>query len=392
MYSTVYLGETDKSGDGHYYAYYKFKIDNKGSASVTAKYTVGLYIDINADGKYSPTNEGVMFSDLKDFSANNTPVPKAGIDENGMAVYELTSGHEYEARCKLSGSFVGCLPWRLSVYQIGNPYRRTNASGYYAVRNNEKVVNILQLKAGEDNWDMAADYADHNSQFYKLITNPEYVPFTVNIKSMTTDQLVGLSEITDKTDEGFYEYFKNNYNMLVLGYKDMYDSMRGNNGETIAKAIKKYIDEGYSVLFTHDCTSFVNNKKHQAKTKNGWNTYNMLGSDWGYQFNTVVRNIVGMDRYDVMLESKHENEKPYKPRSNRSLVLDLEAHGFTYHILNHWGYQNTKSIAEDGWKTQYMQYTDDNPWTPTDNINSSRNAHFNNIFEYSNLVGALLGG
>nr|MCR5106018.1 DUF5057 domain-containing protein [Eubacterium sp.] len=306
MYSTVYLGEADKSGDGHYYAYYKFKIDNKGSASVTAKYTIGLYIDINADGKYSPTNEGVMFSDLKDFSSNNTPVPKAGIDENGMAVYELTSGHEYEARCKLSGSFVGCLPWRLKVSQIGNPYRRTNVSGYYAVRNNEKVINILQLKAGDDNWDMAADYADHNSQFYKLITDPEYVPFTVNIKSMTTEQLVGLSEIAEKTDEGFYEYFKNNYNMLVLGYKDMYDSMSGDNGEIVAKAIKKYIDEGYSVLFTHDCTSFVNNKKHQAKTTNGWNTYNMLGADWGYQFNTVVRNIVGMDRYDVMLESKHE--------------------------------------------------------------------------------------
>lgn len=376
--STVYMGESDKSGDGHYYAYYRFKIDNKGSASVTAKYTVGLYIDINADGKYSPTNEGVMFSELKDYSENNTPVPKAGVDENGMTVYELVSGHEYEARCKLSGSFVGCLPWRLKVSQIGNPYRRTNASGYYAVRNNEKVVNILQLKADGNNWDMAEDYGNHNSTFYRLITDTEYVPFTVNIKSMTKRQLTGLSSITDKTAEGYYEYFKNNYNMLVLGYNDMYDSMDGNDGEIIANAIKKYINEGYSVLFTHDCTSFVNNSRHQARSQDGWTTYNMLGDDWGYQFNTVIRNVVGMDRYDVMDESTHENEKPYKPRSNRRLVLDLESHGFTYHILNHWGYQSFESVGADGVWNQYQ--------------GGGYNDHFDNIFRYSNLYGASLGG
>ena len=396
--STVYLGEADKSGDGHYYAYYRFKINSRGSSEANAKFSVGLYIDINADGKFSPTNEGIMFSDIKDYDTFTT-VSKIDTDENGMPVYELTPGHEYEARCKLSGSFVGCLPWRLNVYQIGNKYRRTNANGYYAVRNTEKHVKILQLMQADNanNWDMEADYSTNNSLFHRLITDTEYVPFTVDITSMTRSELENLSAINPKTSEGFYEYFKN-YHMLVLGYNDIYDSLTGDMGEEIAKGIKKYIDEGYSVLFTHDCTSFYNNKHHQSKTSGG-TTIEMLGTFWGYQFNTVVRNIVGMDRYDVMKESKHENEKPYKPRSNRQIVLDFEAHGFTYHIINHWGYQSSKSIATDNQWTQYMMYRDSdsgNWWEAISDANTrdsqSRNARFNKSLGYSNFYNASLGG
>lgn len=389
--STVYLNESDKSGDGYYYAYYRFKIHSKGSSSATAKYNVGLYVDINADGKYSPTNEGIFFTDIKDNDEMRT-MNRTGM-ENGMPVYELIPEHEYEARCKLSSSFVGCLPWRLCVYQIGNSHRRNNADGYFAVRNNAEKVDVLQLKAdGGNNWDMKADYDNENSLFHRLITDTDYVPFTVSINSKTRSQLI--NDVSGTTADDYYEYLKQNYDMLVLGYNDMYDSMSGDEGEVIAEAIKKYIDEGYSVLFTHDCTSFVNNKKHEAQRKNSSDRITMLGANWGYQFNTVIRNIVGMDRYDVMKETTHKDkiEKPYKPRSNRKLELDLEAHGFTYHILNHWGYQNTKSIAKDGWKSMYMSFSDDNWWESTNDVSKSRNAHFNNIFEYSNLVGASIGG
>ncbi len=389
--STVYLGEADKSGDGHYYAYYKFIIDSRGSSTANAKFNVGLYIDINADGKFSPTNEGIMFTDLKDLTEYST-VSKTGIDNNGMPIYELTPGHEYEARCRLSGSFIGCLPWRLNVYQIGNEYRRTNANGYYAVRNSEEHVEVLQLMQSStaNNWNMQTENETANSQFHRLLNDTEYVPFTVNITSITKNKLV--EEANPKTAEGYYEYFKK-YNMLVLGYNDIYDSMTGEEGEEIAKGIKKYIDEGYSVLFTHDCTSFFNNKKNQAKKRDG-TVLNMLGDFWGYQFNTVIRNIVGMDRYDVMKESKHENEKPYKPRSNRSIVLDLEAHGFTYHIINHWGYQSTSSIATDKQWTQSMIYTDNKNanYDEYNRNNNSRNAHFNSSLGYSNFYNASLGG
>ncbi len=370
--STVYLQDSDKSGDGHYYAYYRFKIDSKGSSTATAKYNVGLYIDINADGKFSPTNEGIMFSSIKD-TGTSSPVNKTGVDDNGMPIYELTPGNEYEARCKLSGSFVGCLPWCLKVYQTKNEFRRTNVSGYFAVRNNEKKVRILQLKSGSDNWDMAADSRDTNSLFHRLLTGVDssgahYVPFTVEITSINKNDFTNLSSITSKTPDGYYEYLKKNYDMLVMGYQDCYNAPN----ETVTQGIKKYIDEGYSVLFTHDCTSFVNNSRHQSKRRDG-TIDNMHGTNWGYTFNSIIRNIVGMDRYDIMDESTHENEKPYKPRSNRKLVLDLESHGYTYHIVNFWGYQKEKGF--DGANTEYRNA----------NVDTSK------IFNYTNLFGMSLG-
>ena len=118
--STVYLSDKDKADAGHYNAYFRFKITNNGTASADAKYNIGLYIDINADGKYSHKNEGIAFSNLTEYGSSS-PISPVGTDsETNMKIYELEPDTEYAAICKLSGSFVGCLPWRLEVTQKDN--------------------------------------------------------------------------------------------------------------------------------------------------------------------------------------------------------------------------------------------------------------------------------
>ena len=430
--STVYLDDSDRTGTGHYNAYYRFKIDNKGTASAGATYNIGLYIDINADGKYSQKNEGIAFSTLKDFDTMNSISPVSYDPETRMPIYELAPGHEYEATCKLSSSFVGCLPWRISVVQNGNKYRRSNADGYYAIRNDEKMVRVLQIvdngneyfgsaATGEnrqtrtDIWDMEKDYKkqyNNSARFYNLITDTAYMPFNVvgdkidpdggddisnynkgpNSMSITEFRNV-VTRVNNPTKEQeeqyvnkYYEYLRDNYDMVILGFVDCYVGL-----DTIAtKAIKKYIENGYSVLFTHDCTSFVNSRNRYAKRSNaGWwedDSYSLRDwMTWGYEFNSIVRNIVGMDRYDVMAESTHENEKAYKPRSNRKLELDYESHGYSYLILNNNGYHSTDSRISNhnDERTNYMA-EGMNDRVMTDAASK--------LFKYSNYVGASLGG
>ncbi len=383
QYSTVYLSDANKKDAGHYSASFKFRIDNKGTATANAKYNVGLYIDINADGKYSEKNEGIAFSSLKLYETQ-TPVTVTGIDEETrMPIYELEPDEEYVAECKLSGSFVGCLPWRITVTQKDNPYRRSNADGYYAIRNNDKEINILQVKSNNDSneaWDMEADYNNHN-RFYDLITDTAYMPFKVNIRSIKVSDFENLNDPKakdgggrlkyTKNAAGYYKYLQENYDMLILGFIDVY---KGPNIEA-TKGIKQYIENGYSVLFTHDCTSFVNSYDRTAKLMNGGDdTRPLIADNWGYEFNSLIRNIVGMDRYDVMAESTHENEKPYKPRSGRKVVLDFESHGFTYLILNHWGYHAEKGNE----KTAFQSNNND--------------GMSGSMLEYENYVGMPLGG
>lgn len=399
--STVYLGEDQKTGDGHYNAYYRFKIDSMGTAGADTRYNIGLYIDINADGKYSRKSEGIAFTSLKDYNSSATITPSGTDSETKMPVYSLEPGHEYEARCKLSGSFVGCLPWRLSVSQIGNPYRRNNADGYYAIKNNDRNVRILQIR--QDNgytWNMKADYDTEGSIFKRLIQDTEYMPFKITGKdgtegpdSITVSEFEDHAEVTEKTAEGYYSFLQKNYDMVILGFADIY---HGPN-ITAAKGIKKYIQNGYSVLFTHDCTSFVNSYNRTSRTQSHGDI-GLLGDDWGYEFNSLIRNLVGMDRYDVLAESKHENEKPYKPRSNRSIVLNYETHGFTYHIINHWGYQRSTNVlapVDMSWAGNPGGHNSDEypKYLAWDGSKNQNNNGFSDdvLLPYANLVDVSLG-
>ncbi len=378
------LSEEDKDAEGYYYLIYDFEISNQGSAPLSAKYNVGLFIDINADGKYSVKNEGINFQEIR--KSNNEKIDPVGTDEYKMNKYELEAGVRYEAVYKLSGSYVGCLPWRLRVSRVDNKLNRSNVDGCFYIRNNEEELNILQIRPNNvygtnPTWDMQADLEDSTSAFHNLIEgagNKEKIPYKLSITGKIASELTPVvasarhKNAADLTGDDYYEYFKDNYKMLVIGYADVY---RGPD-KPMAEGIKKYIKNGYSVLFTHDCTSFVNSEVRSD---------GFLSQDWGYEFNSIIRNVVGMDRYNVLHESTHVsmNEVPYKPRSNKDIILDFETHGYTYQILNYWGYhrpENKLAACEGEW-TKYMSR----------NRNGQRWANNNDFMPYENLVGTSIG-
>ena len=129
--------------------------------------------------------------------------------------------------------------------------------------------------------------------------------------------------------------------------------------------IIEFIQSGKAVLFTHDTTSLSNNK--YTETYRVWNKYPWAGNivrnnTWGYEFNTIVRDVVGMDRYGILNSSalkkgntltektadfeaavsyatEHKTDLAYQPRSNRT-VITRQNQGFVYGDLN--SNQNTE--------------------------------------------------
>ena len=131
-------------------------------------------------------------------------------------------------------------------------------------------------------------------------------------------------------------------------------------------AIRDYIASGKSILFTHDTTSFVNvpSGQFRAQEQNGRSTSLRIGDEnykpwveyWGYKFNSLIRDTVGLDRYGVSVNDpvktgfgygtgsgewanitdKSKNggkDVAYKPGSNRTETVG-ETQGYTYWLMN----------------------------------------------------------
>ena len=83
--------------------------------------------------------------------------------------------------------------------------------------------------------------------------------------------------------------------MIIIGFADGFgvDTLSNANGEV--KAIRKFIEDGKSVIFAHDTTSFINrdtdNVSSPSSAPETW--------VWGYTLNTYLRASVGMDRYGI---------------------------------------------------------------------------------------------
>ena len=312
--------------DGLYHTEYEFELVNNGAADSNSTFDCQLFVDINADGKFSATTE-----QLTNFVVNNgdgSEAPKAD------GKYQLKTGVRYYGNCSLSEAYTGALPWQLKVTQNGNEARRMVTKGFYEIRNTKEKIKVLQINtSGTSTWNM--EVTSKAEGIFKDRLNSDFVPFNVDITTITSDEYNGKG-----TNQEEYLTFLESYDMLVLGFGDCY--REGNS--TAMSAIQEYIERGRSVLFTHDTTSFINaplskftanDHPQYTDLRNGGNGY-ASATYWGYEFNSKIRNLVGMDRYGI-LGNANEKEKAYTPKNQRKTsVRDVQ--GFTYSTLNRYRY------------------------------------------------------
>lgn len=323
---------------------YRFKIVEDGSDSI---YSAALYLDQNADGLFDQAREKLDDISIKDLATNTI------VDED-----QLKAGCEYVLERGVE-KYSGVITWQISIERsskkdgvyvaTGLKYIKTGIS---AIQNKgeKEIIRVLQI---------ASDYSPSI-----------FLPTTKNIEDSGAVSLTNSAAIQDafkdhvfnrdgtkvsdnqaKTTGLFYYYLRNiqdyeiiiercfvseynvkmnaltaeinlnDYQMIILGFADMYSDITSDYGRD---AIETFINQGKTVLFTHDTT--------------------MYGSD--YKLSIQFRDQFGMDRFGTSLmkeslatleelQSSKYDLAYYPNAANNAIQIDIgESYGFTNQHMN----------------------------------------------------------
>ncbi len=329
-----YSGETIDSAsevfkDQHYLpinsgrSYMEFGFD---LAEDGCSYRYRIYVDQDRDSKFS--------------------------DEEVIIDNPASVGHNYyNYRIAWSSYMVGMVQWKIEVYMDGNEQHRYVEQGSSAARNTtgiRKKINVLQIMPSDGEYlgklDLEEselfrkyyeDLADYEIRI-KSITMDEYEEFFKG-KGFSYDNSRPAAEDNPKNYEMLDEELTG-YNMLILGFGDSYGGRNLDNTDGAVDYVKFFIDQGHSVLFCHDLTSFYNLSldADQKLDKN---------SSFGSTANALLRDVMGMNRYKAVSIRPDEEERERIIRYEEMQGDDSydwlsgdARHGYTYWAMKRLGF------------------------------------------------------
>lgn len=289
-----------KEADGKYYLNYEFTIaDLRETSPLNAKYRVEMYLDSNSDGKFSKSTETYV-----DFTVTDAATGAAAT--NG----QLLANKPYRIRKLLPEGFIGAIPWKLTAYLNQNTDVHTSATGITAVKPEQTTLKVLEIvpPGYNDGMNFARDLSgqDASSNAKKWKKMLESIPgYSIQVDEAFSNQLTDknyfdqdttIDDVTYKKGD-FYRYVSGkdttvglanlyDYDMIIIGFKDMVNNIPS---EEVINAILDYGNQGNSVLYTHDTTSWINNAS------------NFGSAGDSSTMNVMIRDVSGLDRYGVTL-------------------------------------------------------------------------------------------
>jgi len=292
---------------------YRFTIKNNSDISpANTRYDCRLYFDLNFDGNLSDLEEQASYIEIKDSS--QTVQPRIYSDDGKISYYSLKADEEYTLTRKIPSDYYKLIAWKLEIVNTSNTNVRTSVMGYAKQKNTSKnkvKINILQIAPdttcsanaqGRANgtWNLQNELKNETG-IYEHVKDLE--DFEISKDTVTTITVTEFDKDPDKN--------LNDKQMVIIGFDDVYQNISVNG----VKAIKKFIMDGKSVIFSHDTTSFYTYKydKNNNVVNGQWLYTNWLintvqRTDWGVSMNTVLREIVGMDRYGITSDRKFSDE------------------------------------------------------------------------------------
>lgn len=340
--------------DGRYVLEYKFTIVNEGAASADTRYRCQLYIDVNADGKYSGNEE------LGDIT----------LTQNGNAVSadNLYAGREYVLRRYVPDGYKGVLPWKIQISQVNNSNIHNGITGYTKLRGLEretlKVLQICRDKILDPAWwgganevlfNLEARIADPTDMYHVLIYGGTYDG--VYYEGIYQDFDIDVNFMTISTFEEAFaenENILDDYNMLILGFSDAYGNMSGDKTSGPIGAIVNFIQSGKSVLFAHDTVTYFNYSPEKQGISNRYTGAIKTTDQYhnSYSLTQNIRGLVGMDLYGITSYDRLKTgtglsagtaewntllglgkDIAYVPKSGKTASYGL-TQGYTYSIIN----------------------------------------------------------
>ncbi|NLA86881.1 MAG: DUF5057 domain-containing protein, partial [Clostridiales bacterium] len=137
---------TADPSDGYYYLKYVFAIDNVTDPTpVSTRYDCGLFIDLNADGRYS-ANEKLDDISIRRVSDGSLVLPvKDPVTDREY--YKLSADIDYQVTRQMPQEYVGIIPWKLEVVKNGADQIHASVQGFtrIAAGINKQTVKVLQI-------------------------------------------------------------------------------------------------------------------------------------------------------------------------------------------------------------------------------------------------------
>jgi len=337
-YPAVYvLGEDglSRNADGHYYLSYRFSISNPTDATPqTTTYNCYLYVDANSDGLFKSDER---LADITVQQDGKTLSPSGG-------VYRLQAGTTYTVSRRLPDDKVGIIPWKLEIVKNGTEsYVHASQQNYTHVSGDtKKTIKVLQILP-RDNFatlNLTAESVRlliQDTKEYIWVPNPylylrkDLPDFDIQIEAMYANAL------NSNSDPGSVI---NDYDMLIIGFTDAYDKIDKETADAILEFSKSH-----AVLFTHDTTSICNVPANNYAISDGGGSIDQGGYYWGYDFNTVLRSAVGLDRYGVTDATLGRTNRATSKDSNKHLLSSGRSLELTT--------ENIKKVTNAGYTIAY---------------------------------------
>lgn len=313
---------------------FKYTIAPTHDDRLAKTYKAKIYVDTNSDGKFA---EGECI-----YSGRKIQV----------------EGEEYTITKKLSGEYVGAIPWKLELTNTQNANIKISEIGFSAIKRKEsekKSIKILQIN--QSNRKSSLGWSTLNikteEHFKKYLENLN--DYKVDFYNITVEQFEKL-QVLENDPQKKHQFndvnaatrqetdaLVKNYDMLIFGFADCYDTV-GNKSGALDNT-KYFINCGKSVLFTHDVTSYNNQDSN----------------DIGYNFNVDFRNILAMDRFGVRNNGKGGDQATKPNGGNYGKEV---THGYTNLTVNILAaYGNDNNHAGNKWAPYFGDSLSKNPRT-----------------------------
>lgn len=411
-YPAVYTGDSQLGGtlvslDGiNYTLDYNFTIRNKTEYDpYNTYYDCYLSLDTNGDGLYTDGSSAASLDERQNgallYDVSDPAKPK-----------RVSSGHlqadipYHLSLTTTTDNKAGIVPWQLKVVKVGDTLKHASAHNYTFVKPPEpKTLKILQINTGKDGHcglnlasattkysvnigSNAAEQAN-NKTFHDLFSELQTNGiFKVDITTVTTTTFNNSPSTTYIDAEGKTQ----SYDMLILGFDDAYPDLTGAS----ATVVSSFIDSGRATLFTHDTTSYEYAKPNVSQIDCGYyygffwdfDYYSYSRAGFGYNFNQVLRDKFGLDRYGVQSSNatlrsfvsgtSYDNTTSnnqssdrnnllsslstanysiaYRPKTNRSRTVG-ETQGLSTYILNRFWQQTVTDTYYYYGPTGWIKYT-----------------------------------
>lgn len=244
-------------------------IVNFSGSLPAGNYRIKVYMDINQDGIFADQigDEQELF--CYDDSLKNKSESAITRDMNGR-VYgkyvSLSSDGTYSMSVSLPASAKGYFSWKTEVIEVddanSNPayYPKSVNTGAFAIKGTESTVRVLQI-TGTTSSAGSLDLKNDEAFIEKFNSVNDITGLNLHVTQMSQDDLNkkynkrdSAGNIQTKAEIADIVKDLETYSMIVLGFEGNYGT-KSILDDNISDAINKYIDDGYSIMFTFDTVS-----------------------------------------------------------------------------------------------------------------------------------------